>query len=60
MANDSDSIKFKTYTIPLADKKRGWPVGGDFYGKNAFGGTVKNSRWFLIQHDMVVSSSETP
>lgn len=58
VANDPDSIKIKGCTKPLADKKRGWIVGCEFYGKNAFGATIKNARWFFIMHDAVIASAE--
>lgn len=49
-ANDPDSIKIETCTNVSYDEKTGWLVGCDYRGKNAFGGVVRNSNWFVIKN----------
>jgi len=53
VANDPDSIEMdgctKVYHI-----KKGWLVGCDYRGRNAFGGMVKQSNWFTIVHGRVI------
>ena len=53
-ANDPDSIKIESCTGVSYNEKVGWLVGCDYRGKNAFGGLVKNSNWFVIKGGMVV------
>ncbi len=53
-ANDPDSIEISGCTKTSYDEKEGWLVGCDYRGKNAFGGLVKNSNWFVIKNGTVV------
>lgn len=54
VANDPDSIKIQGCTPVSVDEKSGWVVGCDYRGKNAFGGVIKNSHWFVIKNGQVV------
>ena len=53
IANDPDSIKIAACT-KVYHTKKGWLVGCDYRGRNAFGGMVKQSNWFTIVHGNVV------
>ena len=55
-ANDPGSLKFEGCTGVSVDQKKGWVVGCDYRGKNAFGGLVLNSNWFVIKNGKVVSA----
>jgi len=54
IANDPDSIKIQGCTPVSVDEKAGWVVGCDYRGKNALGGVVRNSNWFVIKHGAVI------
>lgn len=56
VANDPDSIKIEGCTGVSHDDSQGWLVGCDFRGRNAFGGLVKNSNWFVIRHGAVIKA----
>ena len=47
VANDPDSIKIAGCT-KVYHTDKGWLVGCDYRGRNAFGGLVKQSNWFTI------------
>ena len=53
VANDPDSIKIDNCT-KIYHIAEGWLVGCDYRGKNAFGGVVRNSNWFIIVENRVV------
>lgn len=53
VANDPDSIKIDGCT-KVYNTGKGWLVGCDYRGSNAFGGMVKQSNWFTIVHGNVV------
>ena len=53
-ANDPDSIEISGCTKTSVDEKAGWIVGCEYRGKNAFGGLIKNSNWFVIKNQAVV------
>lgn len=53
VANDPDSIKIDNCT-KVYHIAEGWLVGCDYRGKNAFGGMVRNSNWFIIIRNTVV------
>ncbi len=54
VANDPGSIEIDNCTKPYFDDKSGWIVGCDYRGRNAFGGMIRNSNWFVIRHGKVV------
>ncbi|EMF9968763.1 TPA: hypothetical protein ACXI9S_003594 [Pseudomonas aeruginosa] len=53
VANDPDSIKMDGCTKVYTTDK-GWLVGCDYRGRNAFGGMIRQSNWFTIAHDTVI------
>ena len=53
VANDPDSIKIDGCTKVFTTDK-GWLVGCDYRGRNAFGGMIRQSNWFTIVHDTVI------
>ncbi len=53
-ANDPDSIKFEGCGETMIDESKGWLVGCSYYGKNKFGGQVKNFNWFIIKNETVM------
>jgi hypothetical protein len=53
-ANDPKSIKIIAFS-PVCYNDHGWVLGCDFRGKNAFGGLVKNSKWFTISNRKVIN-----
>lgn len=53
VANDPDSIDIDGCT-KVYQTKRGWLVGCDYRGRNAFGGMIRKSNWFTIVHGQVV------
>ncbi len=53
VANDPDSIKIYAST-EVYTSEDGWLVGCDYGGKNAYGGMVRQSKWFVIVHNQVV------
>ena len=56
-ANDPSSIEIVGCTkVSYATSGAGWLVGCDYRGKNAFGGLVMNSNWFVIKHGVVVKA----
>ena len=55
-ANDPDSIKIIGCTEVSFNESSGWIVGCDYRGKNAFGGLVKNSNWFVIRKGQVIQA----
>lgn len=52
-AKDPDSIKLSKCTDVKVDDKEGWLVGCEYFGKNSFGATVRNSNWFIVKHNKV-------
>ena len=58
VANDPDSIEVDRCT-KVYQSERGWLVGCDYRGRNAFGGMIRKSNWFTISHDRVVQIDET-
>lgn len=57
VANDPDSIEVDRCTKAY-QSERGWLVGCDYRGRNAFGGMIRKSNWFTISHDLVVQIDE--
>lgn len=53
IANDPDSIEIAGCT-EVYNTDKGWLVGCDYRGRNAFGGIIRQSNWFTIVHDRVV------
>jgi len=53
-ANDPDSIAMAGCTDVSFVSGKGWLVGCNYRGKNAFGGLIKTSNWFIIRHGQVV------
>ncbi|MGB2518660.1 hypothetical protein OLL83_000758 [Shewanella algae] len=53
IANDPDSIDVDGCTEVYFSEK-GWLVGCNYRGKNAFGGMVRQSNWFTIVNDQVI------
>ena len=53
VANDPDSIEIDGCTEVYTTDK-GWLVGCNYRGRNAFGGMIRQSNWFTIVHDTVV------
>ena len=51
--NDPDSLKMDGCTKVYYTEK-GWLVGCDYRGRNAFGGMIRQSNWFTIVHGQVV------
>ena len=52
--HDPDSLKFENCSQVYKIKEKGWGVLCVYRGKNAFGGMVKNSNWFIIRNNSVV------
>lgn len=57
IANDPGSIDVDACT-DVYHVPRGWLVGCDYRGANAFGGLIRASNWFIIQHDRVVAMED--
>ena len=57
VANDPDSIEIDTCTGVYRNDD-GWLVGCDYRGRNAFGGMIRKSNWFLIRHGRVVKMAD--
>lgn len=55
VANDPESIEMDGCTSVQYDSNAGWVVGCKFFGKNAFGGKIRNFKWFVIKSDTVIS-----
>lgn len=53
VANDPDSIEIDDCTNSYYTE-RGWLVGCNYRGRNAFGGMIRKSNWFIIVHDEVI------
>jgi len=58
MANDPESIEIDACTSVYFDSDEGWVVGCDYRGRNAFGGMIRQSNWFVIQNGTVVTMKE--
>lgn len=58
IANDPDSIDIDNCT-EVYYTKDGWLVGCDYRGRNAFGGMIRQSNWFIIVHGTVISMKES-
>lgn len=54
VANDPDSIDIQGCTKPYFTTQ-GWMVGCDYRGRNGFGGMIRQSSWFTIVRNRVVS-----
>lgn len=52
--NDPSSLDMDACTS-VYHTPEGWLVGCDYRGKNAFGGVVRNSNWFIIRHGRVIT-----
>ena len=59
IANDPDSIKIERCT-GAHPSEYGWLVACDYRGRNAFGGIIRKSNWFLIQHGQVFQILDAP
>jgi hypothetical protein len=57
VANDPDSIEIDECTEVYKTDK-GWLVGCNYRGRNAFGGMIRQSNWFTIVHDSVIQMHE--
>lgn len=55
--NDPDSLQMNGCT-GVFHIDSGWLVGCDYRGKNGFGGLVRQSNWFTIRHEQVVTMQE--
>jgi len=56
--NDPGSLEMDGCTdVRYVD--RGWLVGCDYRGRNAFGGMVRQSNWFIIVHGRVIAMEES-
>jgi hypothetical protein len=53
VANDPDSIDIDECT-GVYQTEKGWLVGCDYRGRNAFGALIRQSNWFTIVHGNVV------
>jgi len=58
VANDPDRLKMEACT-PVYHVANGWLVGCDYRGANAFGGTIRQSNWFIIRNGRVVEMKES-
>lgn len=56
--HDPSSLDMDGCTPVYAVEGRGWIVGCDYRGKNAFGGVIRQSNWFVIRHNVVLSMEE--
>lgn len=54
IARDPDSLKFEKWGKVAYSDEDGWLVWCQFRGKNAFGGYVRNIKWFVIRQGRVV------
>ena len=59
--HDPSSLDINNCSSVYKIEDKGWAVKCSYRGKNAFGGTVLNSNWFIIRQDTVigVESSDT-
>jgi hypothetical protein len=55
--NDPTSLEMDDCT-QVYSTKDGWLVGCDYRGRNAFGGMVRQSNWFIIRHGAVVDMKD--
>lgn len=55
--NDPESLEMDGCTR-VYESPDGWVVGCDYRGRNAFGGMVRQSNWFVIRHNRVVEMKE--
>lgn len=57
IANDPGSIDVGDCTdVYYVD--RGWLVGCDYRGANAFGALIRASNWFIVRHDQVIAMED--
>lgn len=54
VANDPESIEIDECT-GVYHSDEGWLVGCDYRGRNAFGGMIRQSNWFVIRNGTVVA-----
>jgi hypothetical protein len=55
--NDPESLKMDRCT-PVYHVEAGWLVGCDYRGRNAFGGMIRQSNWFIIRYGRVVEMKD--
>jgi hypothetical protein len=55
--NDPKSLEMDSCT-GVYNTDEGWLVGCDYRGRNAFGGMVRQSNWFVIRRGVVVAMKE--
>lgn len=58
VANDPESIEMDGCTKVYSVEGKGWLVGCDYRGANAFGGIIRASNWFIIRHGAVVEMAD--
>lgn len=57
VANDPESIEIDVCT-GVYHTNEGWLVGCDYRGRNAFGGMIRQSNWFVIRNGTVVAMKD--
>jgi hypothetical protein len=53
-AKDPDSLEFEKWGRVAYNSTDGWIVWCKYRAKNSFGGYVRERKWFVIRHNMVV------
>ncbi len=53
VAKDPDSLRYENWSKPYYSED-GWLVKCDYRAKNSFGGYVREVKWFIIRHGIVV------
>jgi len=53
VAKDPDSLRYENWSKPYYSED-GWLVKCDYRAKNSFGGYVREVKWFVIRHGIVV------
>jgi hypothetical protein len=53
-AKDPDSLEFEKWGRVAHNAEDGWLVWCQYRAKNSFGGYVRERKWFVIRHNMVI------